>query len=517
MTKPFRMGSLTFMVLALLMAAVIAPPKIVAVANAKEGGIEDTEPNMEPIDLNLSGKFLVQFKKQESRPTHKILGEAGVSVSPVQLDGLRGRIFNGTQADITKREARSLRKSRAIKTVERIRAVSVQTVQTPSFQHQSTTSLWNLDRINQRQLPLDGTYDPFDDGATTDIYIVDSGVNNIPGQFEGRYGDSAYVSDVAANSYDCEGHGTHVAGTAASTSYGAAKGSNIHSVRVLDCYGQGNTATILAGLNWVAENAQSPAIVNLSLGGPRSELNNSAVKQLDQLGILTVAASGNEAIDACDTSPGSAAESLTVSSSNQQDGVPLFSNVGPCVDLFAPGTDITSLSLTGQPMQLSGTSMAAPSAAGVAAILWEANPSATPAQIRQEVEGSATEGALQFSGSQANSPNLLLYVDSQTPSLSVPSKVKKLKAKKVKKAKAKTIWKAPKSNGGTAITKYETRIKKKGKDWKSWKGHKAKSGKDSYHKTWKKLKSGKKYSVQVRAKNAAGLGKSKKVSFKTKS
>lgn len=531
MTKSFRLGPLIGAASALLAVTLTAPtsaanateaasitaPTTATVTTSQAIGAVNSEPSMEPIPLKSRGEFLVQFRNRDDRPMRKILAEAGVSLSRNQMSALRGPVFNGTRADISRQQARILREAGAIKAVERIQTFSVQKTPQPTLQTQEATSLWNLDRINQRQLPLDGMYNPFDDGAATNIYIVDSGVNDIPGQFVGRYGDSAYVAEVAANSSDCEGHGTHVAGTAASTSYGAAKGATIHSVRVLNCAGEGNTATILAGLNWVAENAKPPAIVNLSLGGPKSAINNSAVQQLDQLGILTVAAAGNEAVNACATSPASAPDTLTVSASNQSDAVPTFSNFGSCVDVFAPGTDITSLSLLGPPIQLSGTSMAAPAATGVAAVLWEANPSATPAQIREVIVGSATSGALQLTNAQSNSPNLLLYVDSQKPSLSVPSKVKKLKAKDIKKSQVKTKWKQPKNNGGIEITKYKARIKEKGKNYKSWKKKSAKSGKTSYDKKWKNLKSGKKYVVQVAAKNAVGVGKTKKVTFRTKS
>lgn len=513
MLQYFRAHLVRVAAVAIAVGAFSAPA---TTATAVDEDPVSSAPSMEPIFLRSPGNFLVQFRKKDDRPVLQIFDEAGIPLSRNQVSALRGPIFNGTRADISRQQAQALRKTRAIKAVERIRPFTVQGTQSPALQEQDVTSLWNLDRINQRQLPLDGTYNPFDDGAAVNIYVVDSGVNNIAGQFTDRYGDSAYVAEVAANSYDCEGHGTHVAGTAASTGYGAAKEAIVHSVRVLNCAGEGNTATILAGLNWVAENAKAPAIVNLSLGGPQSAINNSAVKQLDQIGILTVAAAGNEATNACATSPASAPEALSISASDQQDTVPTFSNFGPCVDLFAPGTDVTSLSLWGPPVQLSGTSMATPAATGVAAVLWESNPSATPAQIRQAIVGSATSGALQLSNKQTGSPNLLLYVDSQKPALSVPSKVKKLKTKNIKKSKAKTTWKPPKSNGGIAITKYKTRIKEKSKGWKSWKSQKVKSGKDSYGKTWKKLKSGKKYFVQVRAKNAVGLGKSKKVSIKTK-
>ena len=211
LTKSFRLSPLFGATGALLALALMAPTAVanetatVTVTTSQEISAVNSEPSMEPIPLKSRGDFLVQFRNRDDRPMMKIMAEAGVSLSRNQMSALRGPVFNGTRADISRQEARILREAGAIKAVERIQTFSVQKTPQPTLQTQEATSLWNLDRINQRQLPLDGMYNPFDDGAATNIYIVDSGVNDIPGQFVGRYGDSAYVAEVAANSFDCEG------------------------------------------------------------------------------------------------------------------------------------------------------------------------------------------------------------------------------------------------------------------------------------------------------------------------
>lgn len=280
--------------------------------------------------------------------------------------------------------------------------------------------IWGLDRIDQRNLPLDSAYTYRDSaGQGTHVYVVDTGIRASHQELSGRVGNGRnfapnsgsllFASTDPANTNDCNGHGTHVAGTVAGTQYGVAKRATVYPVRVLGCNGSGSNSGVIAGVDWITANHRKPAVANLSLGGGDSASLDNAVRNAIAAGVTFVVAAGNDNRDACTGSPNRVAEALTVAASDNQDRRSSFSNHGPCVDLFAPGTGILSAyhNSDSQTATLSGTSMAAPHVAGAAALLLSAQPTATPAQVESTLLAQATAGVI----SNVNgAPNRLLYV-----------------------------------------------------------------------------------------------------------
>jgi subtilisin family serine protease len=261
---------------------------------------------------------------------------------------------------------------------------------------------WGLDRVDQRHLPLDGSYRWRTDGAGVDVYVVDTGIELMSWDLRGRVRSGVDEVDGGA-AEDCNGHGTHVAGIIGGTRYGVAKKAQLIAVRVLDCDGSGPVSRVLKGMDWVVHDhaAGVPAVANLSLGGAPSAAVDAAVRALVHDGIVVTTAAGNgdasgQAIDACSTSPARTGIAITVSASDRSDSRPAWANYGRCVDLFAPGVDITSDWDTGAAATktLSGTSMAAPHVAGAAARYLSTHRSATPTAVRSYLTHAATAGAV---------------------------------------------------------------------------------------------------------------------------
>ena len=271
---------------------------------------------------------------------------------------------------------------------------------------------WGLDRIDQRDLPLNNAYTYKPTGAGVHAYVVDSGIRATHQDFHGRA--SIAVDLVGGNDPDCTGHGTHVAGIIGSSTYGVAKGVTLHSVRVLDCNNSSPSSRVIAGVNWVTLNRILPAVVNLSLGGPGNGALDQAVTGSINSGLTYTISAGNENVDAGSRSPARVQAAITVGATDSADNrsfftPPLASNYGSVLDLFAPGSLITSTwrdSDTSIAIA-SGTSMAAPHVAGVAAQYLQIAPSASPALVRNSIVGNATPGRVFNPG--PGSPNLLLY------------------------------------------------------------------------------------------------------------
>ncbi|HLL53769.1 MAG TPA: S8 family serine peptidase [Myxococcaceae bacterium] len=272
-----------------------------------------------------------------------------------------------------------------------------------------SNATWGIDRVDQRALPLSGTYVYNADGAGAHVYIVDTGVKLTHQEFTGRMGTGFDAVTSGGSANDCNGHGTHVAGTTAGTVYGIAKRATVHPVRVLDCNGSGTNAGVIAGVDWVKNNHVRPAVANMSLGGGASQALDDSVNNAVAAGVVFVVAAGNDNQNACNYSPARAANALTVGSTTNGDARSSFSNYGTCLDIFAPGSSITSAWHTSDSAtnSISGTSMASPHVAGVAALYVAANTSATPSQVEQALESNATSGVITSIGT--GSPNLLLY------------------------------------------------------------------------------------------------------------
>jgi len=273
----------------------------------------------------------------------------------------------------------------------------------------NTVSSWGLDRVDQRDLPLSNSYEWTQDGAGVRVYIIDTGIRTAHNEFGGRASVGAdFIGDGWAGQ-DCYGHGTHVAGTVGGAEYGIARATSLVSVRVLDCGGSGSTAGVVAGIDWVRNNAVKPAVANMSLGGGASSALDLAVTNAVNSGVVFAVSAGNSNANACNYSPAEAPAALTVGATTITDARASYSNYGTCVDLFAPGTNITSAWNTTNTATntISGTSMASPHVAGVAALYLSANPTASPAAVESAIEGAATLNKVTNPGT--GSPNLLLY------------------------------------------------------------------------------------------------------------
>ncbi|HVI00124.1 MAG TPA: S8 family peptidase, partial [Enhygromyxa sp.] len=268
---------------------------------------------------------------------------------------------------------------------------------------------YGLDRTDQENLPLGSSYKYSWDGSGVHVYIVDTGIETKHSEFGGRAKatyDSYRKKGNKSFAQDCHGHGTHVAGIVGGKTYGLAKDVTLHSVRVLDCNGSGSWSRLIAALDWIADNAQKPAVVNMSLSGSPSSFVDQAVENLVDEGVVVVVAAGNKNTSACNYSPARAPGAITVAASNSLDQRASFSNYGSCVDMYATGTNIRSAWLKGTNTTASGTSMSAPHVAGVAALYLDAY-NGSVSHIEDDLEYWA--GKDKISGNPSNTANLLIH------------------------------------------------------------------------------------------------------------
>ena len=339
------------------------------------------------------------------------IGERGIfSIAPYIASELatshRGKLkhvyqhaLNGFAVEMTEEDAERLSQDFRVKFVEEDGVVNADATQ--------SNPPWGLDRIDQRNLPLNAIYTFNWTGAGVRAYIIDTGIRTAHAQFGGR---ASNVFDAfGGNGQDCNGHGTHVAGTVGGSTFGVAKSALLSGVRVLNCSGSGSNSGVIAGVDWVRLNHIAPAVANMSLGGGISSALDTAVNNLHNANVTIAVAAGNSNTNACNSSPARAANAITVGSITQSGARSSFSNFGTCLDIFAPGSGILSAWFTSNTATatLSGTSMASPHVAGAAALYKQANPSASSTTIRNALVNNATTNVVGNPGT--GSPNRLLY------------------------------------------------------------------------------------------------------------
>ncbi len=389
--------------------AAMAAGGVASAATPDEAAIRDAG-----TVTNVPDSFVVKLKTTGmlqataiDTSAQRLTSQYGGRISYTYHRALSGFAVKG----LTEKQARRLAANPAVEYVQRDGVYKISDTQ------QNAT--WGLDRIDQRNLPLDGTYTYPNTAQNVHAYIIDTGIRVTHSQFEGRATPGFDAVTSGGNANDCHGHGTHVSGTVGGKDYGVAKKVQLVAVRVLDCNGSGSTAGVTAGIDWVTQHAIKPAVANMSLGGGADTTLDNAVANSIASGVTYGIAAGNgdafgNPQNACSTSPARVPAAITVGATQNNDAKASFSNFGTCLDIFAPGVGITSSWNTNDTATntISGTSMATPHVVGVAALIASAHPTWTPQQVRDSMVGSATPNKVTNPGT--GSPNLLLFVDNGT-------------------------------------------------------------------------------------------------------
>ncbi|HSG41055.1 MAG TPA: S8 family peptidase [Thermoanaerobaculia bacterium] len=344
------------------------------------------------------GQYLVVFKNEfpAREAAHELAASHGGRADRTWTV-VNGALFT----HMNEAQARALAKNPKVAWVEE------DTVMTGSVIQENAT--WGLDRIDQQALPLSTTYEYNFTGPNVHVYVLDSGIRDTHTEFGGRAVREADFINDGQNGVDCNGHGTHVAGTIAGATSGVAKSVRLHSVRVLNCNNQSVSSSVLDGINWVRNNVRLPAVVNMSLGGATNSTLDTAVNNAVAAGIFFAVSAGNNGVDACNQSPARAAGAFAVAATDNTDTRANFSNFGSCVKMFAPGVGIVSAGIASDTATatMNGTSMATPHVSGVAALILAEDNNLSPANVRDRLIDRATNNVVTNPG--AGSPNRLLY------------------------------------------------------------------------------------------------------------
>ncbi|WP_027482832.1 S8 family peptidase [Deinococcus pimensis] len=368
----------------------------------RDGSVITSAPNA----VSAQGVSSLGVTAQAAR---SLVGALGLSATDADVHGIYTSAFTGFAATLSEKAVAQLRRDPRVEYVEQDQVVSLRPpAGDVSAQATQSGATWGLDRVDQRALPLNGSYTYNRTGSGVKAYIVDTGLRSSHSQFTGRVAAGASAINDGRGTSDCNGHGTHVAGTVGGSTYGVAKGVTLIPVRVLDCNGSGSISGIISGLDWIRQNRSGPAVANMSLGGGASSSLDTAVNNLWNSGVTVVVAAGNENQNACNVSPARASGVITVASSTSSDARSSFSNWGSCVELFAPGSSIKSAWYTNDTATntISGTSMASPHVAGAAALYLQGNPGASPATVRSAIISQTTQGVI---SGENGSPDRLLY------------------------------------------------------------------------------------------------------------
>ncbi|MGR6873817.1 S8 family serine peptidase [Pseudomonas sp. HK3] len=364
----------------------------------------------------IEGKYIVVFKTpsvlniQSSDAIADFASSQSANLSnQYNIDVVQkfGGILNGVVVNASDKTIQQMLSNPNIDYIEQDQMMSVNPIMETNANQPNAT--WGLDRIDQQDLPLNSNYYYDFDGSGVTAYVIDTGVRINHNEFGNRASHGYDFIDNDSDATDCNGHGTHVAGTIGGGDYGVAKNVNIVGVRVLDCNGGGSSSGVIAGINWVKDNASGPSVANMSLGGGASQATDDAVNNAVAAGISFVVAAGNDSRNACSYSPARAESAITVGSTTSSDSRSSFSNYGNCLDIYAPGSSIKSAWYNSDTATntISGTSMASPHVAGAVALYLEETPSLSPSQIETMLNQRSAKNKV--SDAKSGSPNELLY------------------------------------------------------------------------------------------------------------